>query len=68
MFLFGKEVATGLILAGSGEVLNVLDEFSHDVSLSGLHNFEARVLLKNEGIEFDELITLDTPVVCVSVG
>ncbi len=46
----------------------MLDEISHDISLSRLHNFEARVLLKNEGIEFDELITLDTPVVSVSVG
>ena len=68
MFLFGKEVAAGLILAGSGEVLNVLDEFSHDVSLSGLHNFEAWVLRKNKGIEFYELITLYAPVICVFVG
>lgn len=46
----------------------MLDEISHDVSLSRLHNFEARVLLQNEGIEFDELITLYAPVVSVSVG
>ena len=46
----------------------MLDEFSHDVSLSRLHNFEARVLLQNEGIEFYELVTLYAPVVCVSIG
>ena len=46
----------------------MLDEISHDVSLSRLHNFEARVLLQNKGIEFYELITLNAPVVCVSVG
>ena len=68
MFLFGEEVAAGLILTGSGVVLDVLDEFTHDVSLTRLHNFEARVLREHKGVEFDELVTLDTPVVCVSVG
>lgn len=68
MFLFGEEVATRFILTGSRVVLDVLDEFTHDVSLSRLHDFEARILLENEGIEFDEFITLNTPVICVSVG
>ena len=67
MFLFGEEVAAGLILTGSGVVLDVLDEFAHDVSLARLHNFEARVLRQHKGVELDELVTLDTPVVCVSV-
>lgn len=67
VFLFGKEVATRLVLTGSGEVFQVLDEFSHDVSLSRLHDFKARILLENKRIEFDELVALDAPVICVSI-
>lgn len=68
MLLFGEEIATSLILAWAGEVLEVLNEVAHDVSLPRLHDFEARILLENEWIEFDEFVTLNSPIVCVSVG